>query len=239
MASVTACRIAPARRSSRLAASRAASACRPDLEGPAPSVLPGLPWRSTWPQWSVDHLLGPSRPWRASSRGFFHRAAGRPRRRPQPASSSVAGIVPRGCGPVGAGCIPRGRSARRHNAYFPRPSSRSQEGLGRSAASPRGFRPTGSCEAALVTDTLPATPHPRASRVALWLIHAYQVARVGHVSPCRFTPTCSEYAVQAISTHGTRRGVALLARRLVRCRPGGPFGYDPVPPLPERPSVSE
>jgi uncharacterized protein len=238
MASVTACRIAPARRSSRHAASRAASACRPDLAGPAPSVLPGLPWRSTWPQWSVDHLLGPSRPRRASSRGFFHRAAGRPGRRPQPASSSVAGVVPRS-GPAGTRGVPRKRAARRHDAYFPRPSSRGQQGPGRLAGSPRGFRPTGPCEAALVTDTLPVTPRPRASRVAVWMIHAYQVARVGHVSPCRFTPTCSAYAVEAITTHGTRRGVALLARRLIRCRPGGPFGYDPVPPLPERPSASE
>jgi putative membrane protein insertion efficiency factor len=83
-------------------------------------------------------------------------------------------------------------------------------------------------------------------RAAVWLIHAYQVARAGHVSPCRFTPTCSEYAVQAVSTHGVGRGIALTARRLTRCRPGGTFGYDPVPPgpssrpsSPERPPVPE
>lgn len=67
----------------------------------------------------------------------------------------------------------------------------------------------------------------------VWLIRAYQLGRAGHVSPCRFTPSCSEYAAQALSIHGTRRGLSLVARRLLRCRPGGPFGYDPVPPAPE------
>jgi len=71
------------------------------------------------------------------------------------------------------------------------------------------------------------------SRAVVWLIRVYQVARAGHVSPCRFTPSCSEYAAQALSIHGTRRGLGLVAHRLVRCRPGGPFGYDPVPPAPE------
>jgi hypothetical protein len=63
----------------------------------------------------------------------------------------------------------------------------------------------------------------------VWVIRAYQAARVGHVSPCRFTPTCSHYAVGAIEAHGARRGLALTARRLGRCRPGGPSGFDPVP----------
>jgi putative membrane protein insertion efficiency factor len=61
------------------------------------------------------------------------------------------------------------------------------------------------------------------------LVRIYQVARAGRVSPCRFTPSCSEFAVEAISRHGPRRGLAFTAKRLVRCRPGGPFGYDPVP----------
>jgi putative membrane protein insertion efficiency factor len=66
-------------------------------------------------------------------------------------------------------------------------------------------------------------------RAAIALIKAYQVARLGRVSPCRFTPTCSQYAVEAISRHGCGRGMAMAARRLARCRPGGPNGYDPVP----------
>jgi len=51
---------------------------------------------------------------------------------------------------------------------------------------------------------------------------------------CRFTPTCSAYAMEAIRTHGAVRGVALAGRRLLRCHPitwlGGSSGFDPVPP---------
>ena len=60
-------------------------------------------------------------------------------------------------------------------------------------------------------------------------VRAYQAARTGRVSPCRFTPTCSCYAVEAFERHGAARGLSLTARRLARCRPGGPSGYDPVP----------
>jgi putative membrane protein insertion efficiency factor len=56
----------------------------------------------------------------------------------------------------------------------------------------------------------------------------------GRPSPCRFTPSCSAYALEALDTHGTRRGLWLTLRRLVRCRPFGPSGYDPVP-LPHDP----
>ncbi len=67
------------------------------------------------------------------------------------------------------------------------------------------------------------------SRLVIGAIRAYQLARIGRVSPCRFTPTCSQYAVEAVERHGARRGLALAARRLGRCRPGGPSGYDPIP----------
>ncbi|HEY0126344.1 MAG TPA: membrane protein insertion efficiency factor YidD [Blastococcus sp.] len=46
---------------------------------------------------------------------------------------------------------------------------------------------------------------------------------------CRFTPTCSAYAVEALEQHGARRGSWLTVRRLVRCRPGAVGGADPVP----------
>jgi putative membrane protein insertion efficiency factor len=46
---------------------------------------------------------------------------------------------------------------------------------------------------------------------------------------CHFTPTCSAYAVEALERHGALRGSWLTARRLVRCRPGGAHGADPVP----------
>ncbi|WP_235190813.1 membrane protein insertion efficiency factor YidD [Amycolatopsis rifamycinica] len=46
---------------------------------------------------------------------------------------------------------------------------------------------------------------------------------------CRFSPSCSAYAVEALTHHGAARGGWLTIRRLTRCRPGGPRGYDPVP----------
>ncbi len=52
---------------------------------------------------------------------------------------------------------------------------------------------------------------------------------------CRFTPSCSEYALEALWTHGPGRGAVLTGRRLLRCHPftslGGSSGFDPVPPL--------
>jgi putative membrane protein insertion efficiency factor len=60
-------------------------------------------------------------------------------------------------------------------------------------------------------------------------VHWYQVATEGRPSPCRFTPTCSSYALEALEVHGTGRGLWLTVRRLLRCRPFGPSGWDPVP----------
>ena len=63
------------------------------------------------------------------------------------------------------------------------------------------------------------------------LIRAYQFL-VSPVLPpaCRYLPTCSEYAVDAILAHGAARGSWLALRRLARCHPWGGSGYDPVPP---------
>ncbi|MDM7917472.1 MAG: membrane protein insertion efficiency factor YidD [Candidatus Eisenbacteria bacterium] len=47
---------------------------------------------------------------------------------------------------------------------------------------------------------------------------------------CRFQPSCSRFAEEAVLTHGPWRGAMLAARRLLRCHPFGPHGYDPVPP---------
>lgn len=85
----------------------------------------------------------------------------------------------------------------------------------------------------------PPAPDPHArrltpSRVVGWvltaLVRAYQML----ISPflpaaCRYYPTCSAYAIEAIDRHGPLRGTWLAARRIARCHPFRPGGYDPVP----------
>ena len=68
------------------------------------------------------------------------------------------------------------------------------------------------------------------SRPLIGLVKLYRVA----ISPwlgmnCRFQPTCSEYAIEALQTHGVFRGTWLAAKRIGRCHPWGGSGYDPVP----------
>lgn len=61
-------------------------------------------------------------------------------------------------------------------------------------------------------------------------IRFYQICISPLLGPsCRFTPTCSEYARQAILKHGPFKGLYLAVRRLLRCHPWGGSGYDPVP----------
>jgi putative membrane protein insertion efficiency factor len=66
-------------------------------------------------------------------------------------------------------------------------------------------------------------------RLLLRAVHWYQKAAEGRPSPCRFFPSCSEYSREAIEVHGAGRGTWLTIRRLSRCRPFGPSGFDPVP----------
>jgi uncharacterized protein len=80
----------------------------------------------------------------------------------------------------------------------------------------------------------PVSPASLPARVALGAIRLYQAARHGRPSPCRFTPSCSAYAADAVTTHGALRGSWLALRRLGRCHPFGSSGYDPVP-LPHPP----
>lgn len=58
----------------------------------------------------------------------------------------------------------------------------------------------------------------------------YQRLTVNRPSPCRYEPTCSQYARTALRTHGAARGAWLAARRIGRCHPWGGTGWDPVPP---------
>ena len=67
------------------------------------------------------------------------------------------------------------------------------------------------------------------ARLLRALCRAWQLARAGRPSPCRFTPTCSAYAIEALEAYGALRGALLTLRRLARCHPWGPFGFDPVP----------
>lgn len=70
-----------------------------------------------------------------------------------------------------------------------------------------------------------------AQRLIVGLIRGYQYVLSPWVgSQCRFTPTCSEYARQAVITHGALKGSWLALRRLGRCHPWHPGGHDPVPP---------
>ena len=71
-------------------------------------------------------------------------------------------------------------------------------------------------------------------RVLAWpllgLVKLYRVT----ISPllganCRYQPTCSAYAIEALQTHGAFRGSVLAAKRIARCHPWGGHGYDPVP----------
>jgi len=76
------------------------------------------------------------------------------------------------------------------------------------------------------------TPPSPAARAGIALLKGYKLL----ISPffsgsCRFYPSCSDYAREAIETRGLIRGVALAARRLSRCHPLGGHGFDPVEPV--------
>lgn len=67
------------------------------------------------------------------------------------------------------------------------------------------------------------------ARFACRAIRAYQLARAGRPPTCRYMPSCSAYALEALQKHGMVRGTWLTVRRLVRCHPWGSMGWDPVP----------
>jgi putative membrane protein insertion efficiency factor len=67
--------------------------------------------------------------------------------------------------------------------------------------------------------------------VLVWLLRGYQLLLSPLIGQnCRFYPTCSNYAIEALRTHGAARGGLLAVRRICRCHPWNAGGVDPVPP---------
>lgn len=83
------------------------------------------------------------------------------------------------------------------------------------------------------TDTRTRRPGPLAA-LLMWLVRAYQwVPKMQPAVPrCRFYPSCSAYAHESLRRHGAARGLWLTLRRLGRCHPFHPGGFDDVPPVP-------
>jgi putative membrane protein insertion efficiency factor len=68
------------------------------------------------------------------------------------------------------------------------------------------------------------------TRIIIMLINIYKITLSGlFPNTCRFLPTCSSYAKESFEKHGLWNGLRLTINRILRCRPGGGFGYDPVP----------
>lgn len=67
--------------------------------------------------------------------------------------------------------------------------------------------------------------------VLIGCIKLYQKIPFNSHKSCRFTPTCSNYAIEALEKHGTIKGSCLAIKRILRCNPWGKTGYDPVPNL--------
>jgi putative membrane protein insertion efficiency factor len=78
----------------------------------------------------------------------------------------------------------------------------------------------------------------RPAAVLLRSINLYQRLMQHRQSPCRYTPSCSEYAREAVELHGAGRGAWLALRRLSRCHPLGGHGFDPVPDPPAHSTVA-
>ncbi len=76
-----------------------------------------------------------------------------------------------------------------------------------------------------------ATTSTLFKKIFIGIIRFYQLAISPLIGPrCRFTPTCSQYGIEAIQTHGVIKGGWLTLKRILKCRPFGSSGYDPVPP---------
>ena len=80
-----------------------------------------------------------------------------------------------------------------------------------------------------MSDVSAPFPTSRSARALVWAIDLYQRWSAGSLPRCRYYPTCSTYAREAISLHGAGRGSWLGLRRISRCHPLGGHGFDPVP----------
>ncbi len=70
-----------------------------------------------------------------------------------------------------------------------------------------------------------------AATVLAGAVRVYQLTLRGVIGAhCRYEPSCSHYAIEALHTHGALRGSGLAVRRILRCNPWTPGGFDPVPP---------
>jgi len=107
-------------------------------------------------------------------------------------------------------------------------AARDPDGFGIDLTRLQGLKPGQS-----IRDTAGLKPRP-SNAAGAWLLLAFVRFYKIFLSPflggaCKFYPTCSNYAYEAIARHGARRGVALALKRLGRCRPFTQGGYDPVP----------
>jgi putative membrane protein insertion efficiency factor len=83
----------------------------------------------------------------------------------------------------------------------------------------------------MVLNCLKAATRGGLRLLLIWLVRAYQIALSPLlVGSCKFVPSCSQYFILAVREHGPWRGTWLGVKRLCRCHPFGPGGYDPVPP---------
>jgi uncharacterized protein len=102
-----------------------------------------------------------------------------------------------------------------------------------SGARPEPVRGPEHADAARVEPRLPA-PGSRLLRLLAWplilLVRVYQLFISPFLPPaCRYTPSCSAYAIEALQRHGALRGGWLALKRIARCHPFRPGGFDPVP----------